>query len=136
MSQLEQRDSMACYPDSERCESVVDILRSMTDAGEAPCTRDLIARCVPSMAYKTAWKAIRMLRDEGVIEAEPGRKQVTGKPCDFLHLDWWYEMNEDQRERMVAALEDIAASLRMQTGRTMQRETKAARADETKEADA
>ena len=98
---------MAYYTSDSRCGQIVDTLRSLQDGGEHPTTRRLIESC--PMSNNVAWKGLQRLRDEGVIEGTDGRGPC-GQPCILLSLEDWYRMDEDQRERMLRALESIADS--------------------------
>ena len=95
------------YTADSRCAEVVDALRSLQDAGVTPTTRRLVESC-GTMAYNTAWKAVKRLTEEGVIRGAGGRGPF-GQPCVLLTLEEWYSLDDEQRERMVRALESIAA---------------------------
>lgn len=122
------------YTDDARVRAVVDCIREMTDTGECCAFSEIQERMKGQMAWKTTWKALQAVQAEGMAE-RVSVVGATGHTKNVFVLDWWYELSDEQRERMVAALEDIAASLRMQTGRKAQRETKAVRADEGKESE-
>ena len=101
---------MCFYTDEGRCRTLLDTLRSMQDAGESTHQQAIIDRCTGPMGNKTAWKALKTCEQEGAVVKTEGQKP-TGQTCYFFRLEDWYILDEEQRERMVVALEAIADHL-------------------------
>ena len=98
---------MCFYTDEARCRTLLDTLREMQDAGESTHQQAIIDRCTGPMGNKTAWKALKTCEQEGAVTKTQGLKP-TGQTCYFFRLEDWYELDEEQRERLVRAIERMA----------------------------
>ncbi len=122
---------MAFYSDDRRREVVVDCLRRH---GPMP-QKELYERIAPHMQRKTGWKALCSLEDDGMV-VRTAEISPTGHKRFRFSLEDWYAMTDEQRERMVTAMESIAESMREQTeimrGKRTPRETKEIHAEESR----
>lgn len=125
---------MSFFTDPRHLRAVIDELRRMQDEGIPPRQQTVIDRCTGPMGSKTAWKALLSLADEGIVTKTQARIP-TGQLAFFYILEEWYAMDEEQRARVVDALERMATATeriadRMGPGVGM--ETKAVGPEETK----
>lgn len=127
---------MAYYSDPRRIELVVDCLRRNGPLPQRELM-DRMERIDRVMHHNSAWKALQVLLDEGVVSRSQGRCR-TGQVCNIFELEEWYYMDEAQRERIVRAWETMARCMEEQTemmrGRAPKpwRETKETDQEETK----
>lgn len=88
-------------------------LRDCADRGIDVYQKDLYESV--GFSWKTAWKVVRFLEDEGVVNREVRLEGPHLRSCFVLMLEDWYRLDDEQRERMVTALESMAESMRRQT---------------------
>lgn len=98
---------MCFYTDEGRCRTLLDTLREMQDAGESTHQQAIIDRCTGPMGNKTAWKALKCCEQEGAVTKSVGKKP-TGQTCYMFSLEDWYVLDEEQRERLIRAIERMA----------------------------
>ena len=97
---------MAFFSDPRRMQIVMETMRGH----DSMVLRELYDELDGIMDHKTAWKAFCCLKDEGVAYnteelSERGHKRFR------IFLEEWYRLDDEQRERMITALERIADRL-------------------------
>lgn len=104
---------MAYYPDVNRVEVILEHFRACDSEGRRVWLNEICAEL--PMSSKCAWKAIHSLMDEGMVACVPtdeGQEEA-GKRRHKRHLlilEEWYLLTDEQRERMVRAMERMAAA--------------------------
>lgn len=100
--------NMTYYPDEKRMELVVSYLHACDSKGTQIYQREI--HTALGMNKNAVWKVLQVLVEDGRVERIQTDEGPAGHKRLIIILTEWERLTEDQRERIVAALERIAES--------------------------